>query len=110
MGTACGPQWAQIPSFASRNQSGYWYCLERVRGGLERPGGDRRRILALRRCREGTGRGHAGQTQAAQEGRRKAQGRVASRCPRVTVIRLLRKIWVGSGRLPASWEDRRAGP
>ena len=25
MGTDCGPQWDQMPNFASRNQSGHWY-------------------------------------------------------------------------------------
>ena len=27
IGTACGPQWAQMPNLASRNQSGHWYCF-----------------------------------------------------------------------------------
>ena len=27
MGTDCGPQWAQMPNLASRNQSGHLYCF-----------------------------------------------------------------------------------
>src|SRR4051812_39456606 len=37
-GTACGPQCAQKPSLASRNHSGYRYCLSDSSVGLNGPG------------------------------------------------------------------------
>ncbi len=38
IGTACGPQWAQNPSFASRNHSGHLYCLNDSNSGWNGPG------------------------------------------------------------------------
>ena len=37
IGTAWGPQWAQIPNLASRNQSGHWYCLSDSRSPWNGP-------------------------------------------------------------------------
>ena len=37
-GWHCGPQWAQMPNFASRNHSGIWYCLSDSQVGANLPG------------------------------------------------------------------------
>ncbi len=35
MGTACGPQWAQMPNLASRNHAGHLYSLSDSIDGLK---------------------------------------------------------------------------
>src|SRR6185312_16609567 len=40
LGTACGPQCAQMPNLASRNHSGVWYVISDSTVGSKRPGTD----------------------------------------------------------------------
>src|SRR5664279_4528482 len=46
IGTACGPQWAQMPNFASRNHSGHSYCLSDSSVGWKGPGATAKSAVA----------------------------------------------------------------